>query len=229
MEDDSDYELVAEFGLEIDEQATKRSTYTASEERSLRVLGHENRIGIAMRAPRPAESDDPNRAGYDIGMMLAVHAHPECRFVWSRLVVDLSGTPDAMIEDMVPDEVEDSAVEIDTTVKGLKFATVLKVVNVEVNPELARKRTTYFPTMTASGAGFRKAYWDFMAKGNDYLHANRELRLLISAPAGKPVVATVVVRAQVRLLGLKNLVPLRKRGSLEATVNLVPGTTQTGE
>jgi len=229
VEDDSDYELVAEFGLEIDEQATKRSTYTASEERSLRVLGHENRIGIAMRAPRPAESDDPNRAGYDIGMMLAVHAHPECRFVWSRLVVDLSGTPDAMIEDMVPDEVEDSAVEIDTTVKGLKFATVLKVVNVEVNPELARKRTTYFPTMTASGAGFRKAYWDFMAKGNDYLHANRELRLLISAPAGKPVVATVVVRAQVRLLGLKNLVPLRKRGSLEATVNLVPGTTQTGE
>lgn len=229
MEDDSDYELVAEFGLEVDEQEANRSSYTASEERSLRVLGHENRIGIAMRAPRPAESDDPNRAGYDIGMMLAVHAHPECRFVWSRLVVDLSGTPDAMIEDMAPDEVEDSAVEIDTTIKGLKFATVLKVVNIEVNPELARKRTTYFPIMTASGAGFRKAYWDFMAKGNDYLHANRELRLLISAPVGKPVVATVVVRAQVRLLGLKNLVPLRKRGSLEATINLVPGTSQTGE
>ena len=227
MEDDCEYELVAEFGLEVDEQEANRSTYTASEESSLSVLGHENRIGIAMRAPRTAESGDPNRAGYDIGMMLAVHAHPECRFVWSRLVVDLSGTPDAMIEDMVPDEVEDSAVEIETTVKGLKFVALPKVVNVEVNPELARKRTTYFPTMTASGAGFQKAYWDFMAKGNDYLHANRELRLLVSAPAGKPVVATVVVRARVRLLGLKNLVPLRKRGNLEATINLVPGTGQT--
>jgi hypothetical protein len=229
VEDDSDYELVTEFELEVDEQEATRSTYTTSEERSLSVLGRENRIGIAVRAPRPAESDDPNRAGYDIGMMLAVHAHPECRFMWSRLVVDLSGTPDAKIEDMAPDKVEDSAVEIETIVKGLKFAPVLKVINVEVNPELTRKRTTYFPTMTASGAGLSKAYWDFMAKGNDYLHANRELRLLISAPAGKPVVATVVVRARARLLGVKNLVPLRKRGSLQAIINLVPGTAQTGE
>ena len=229
MEDDSDYEIVTEFELEVDEQEVTRSTYTASEERSLRVLGRENRIGIAMRAPRPTESDDPNRAGYDIGMMLVVHAHPECRFVWSRLVVDLSGTPDARIEDMVPDEVEDSAVEIETSVKGFKFVPLLKVVNVELNPELARKRTTYFPTMTASGAGLGKAYWDFMAKGNDYLHANRELRLLVSAPAGKPVVATVVVRARVRMLGVKNFVPLRKRGSLEATINLVPGTVRTSE
>ncbi|MGH8326197.1 MAG: hypothetical protein ACRET2_05485 [Steroidobacteraceae bacterium] len=229
MEDDSDYEIVTEFELEVDQQEADRSTYTASEERSLSPLGRDNRIGVAMRAPRPAESDDPNRAVYDIGLMLAVHAHPECRFVWSRLVVDLSRTPNAMIEDMVPDKVEDSAVEIETSIKGLKFVPVLKVINVEVNPELARKRTTYFPTMTASGAGFRKAYWDFMAKGNDYLHANRELRLLISAPAGQPVVAALVVRARVRLLGVKNLVPLRKRGSLEATINLVPGTAQIGE
>jgi hypothetical protein len=229
VEDDSDYEIAAEFELEVDEQETNRSTYTASEERSLSLLGHENRIGIAVRAPRPAESDDPNRAGYDIGIILVVHAHPECRFVWSRLIVDLSGTPDATIEDMVPDKVEDTAVEIDTTVKGLKFATVLKVVNIEVNPELARKRTVYFPTMTASGAGLSKAYWDFMAKGNDYLHTNRELRLVVSAPAGKPVVAAVVVRARVRLLGVKNLIPLRKRGSLEAIINLVPGTAQAGE
>lgn len=230
MEDDSDYQIVEEFELEIDKQEADRSAFTASEERLLSVLGHENRIGVAMRAPRLVESDDPSRAVYDIGLMLAVHAHPECRFVWSRLVIDLSGTPGTMIEDMVPGEVEDRAVEVETRLgAGLKFATVLKTVNVEVDPQLARKRTVYFPTVTASGTGFRKAYWDFMAKGNDYLHANKELRLLVSAPVGKPVVATVVVRARVRLLGLKSLVPLRKRGSLEATVNLVPDTTQTGE
>jgi hypothetical protein len=222
--DETAFTTVAEFELEPDKYEADRSRYTASEERALSLLGHENRVGIALRTPQPAQTDDPSRAVYDVGLMLVVHAHPECRFVWSRLVVDLSGTPSAVIEDMAPNTVEDTAVEVETRVgAGLKFATVFKAVDVEVEPGLSRKRTVYFPSMTASGIGFYKGYWDFMAKGNDYLHANRELRLLVSAPAGVPVVAALTVRARVRMLGFRNLVPLRKRGGLETVVELVPG------
>ena len=223
VHDDADYTLVAEFELEVDEHETDRSGFTASEERLLNVLGRGNRIGIALRSPHPARSDDPDRTVNDIGLMLVVHAHPECRFVWSRLVVDLSDPPGATIEDMVPKEVDETAVEIETRIGAdLKFATISKPVNISRDQELARKRTAYFPTVTASGPGFRTAYWDFTAKGDEYLHASRELRLLVSAPAGSPVMAALTVRVRVRLPGLRNLIALRKRGELNSTMCLVP-------
>lgn len=222
---DDDFAIAAYFDLEVDEQEDDRSQYTPVEERALRLLGRENRVGVAVRTPQPTKCSEPGQAAYDIGLMLVVHAHPECRFVWSRLVVDLSDTPGAVVEDMAPAEVEDHAVEVETRVgAGLKFTTVLKAVDIELKPELARKRTVHFPTVTASGTGFRKAYWDFMANGDNYLHANRELRLLVSAPAGTPVIASVALRARLRLPGLPNLVPLRKRASLASTVELVSET-----
>jgi hypothetical protein len=217
-----DFATITYFELEADEQDDDRSQYTPVEERALRLLGRENRVGVAVQTPRPTKTGEPGQAAYDIGLMLVVHAHPECRFVWSRLVVDLSSTPGAIVEDMSPAEIENHAVEVETRVgAGLKFTTVLKAVDIELKPELARKRTVHFPTVTASGTGFRKAYWDFMANGDNYLHANRELRLLVSAPAGAPVVASVAVRARLRLPGLRSLVPVRKRAGLESTVELV--------
>lgn len=219
---DGNFAIAAYVELEVDEQEVDRSRYTPVEERTLRLLGRENRVGVAVRAPRPAETSEPGMSAYDIGLMLVVHAHPECRFVWSRLVVDLSNPPGAVVEDMVPAEVETNPVEVETRVgAGLKFTTVLKAVDIELKPEMARKRTVHFPTVTASGTGFHKAYWDFMANGNDYLHTNRELRLLVSAPAGAPVVASMTIRARLRLPGLPNLVPMRKRANLVSTVELV--------
>ncbi|MEV6951149.1 hypothetical protein [Streptomyces sp. NPDC051183] len=222
--DDDDFTLVEEFALDVDEQEDARSEYTAAEERTLRLLGHENRIGVAVRTPAPADAPGPGRAAYDIGLMLVVHAHPECRFVWSRLVVDLTATPGAVIHDMVPDQVEDTAVEVETRVgAGLAFATLFSAVDISATPEVTRRRTVHFPTVTASGTGFHKAYWDFAAKGGSYLHSNRELRLLVSVPAGAPVVASFGVRARLRMPGLRNLVPVRKKGGLDSTVVLVPG------
>ncbi|KUN04019.1 hypothetical protein AQI95_21535 [Streptomyces yokosukanensis] len=224
---DDDFTLVDAFALEVDEEEADRSAYTVSGEQALRLFGHENRIGIAIRAPEraPDAAAGPGQgdAVYDIGLMLVVHAHPECRFVWSRLVVDLTATPGAVVQDMVPSEVEETAVEVEARLgAGLKFATVLSAVDVEARPELVRRRTVHFPTVTASGTGFRKAYWDFMAKDDSYLHTNRELRLLVSAPADAPVVGSFSVRARLRMPGLKNLVPVRKKGGLETTVQLVP-------
>lgn len=222
---DDEFRTVAEVPLEIDEQEPDRS-YTAVEERSLALLGRDNRLGIALRDPQRVEPGDSDisRAAYDVALMMVVHAHPECQFVWSRLIVDLNPTPGAIIEDMAPSEIEDVPVEVETKVGvGLKFSTSISAANVELAPELTRKRTVYFPSVSASGTGFRKAYWDFQAKGDSYLHTNRELRLLISAPADAPVNARLLVRAKVRMRGVKNLIALRPRnGILESSIELVP-------
>lgn len=221
---DEEFRTVVEVPLEIDEQEPDRA-YTAVEERSLKLLGRDNRIGIALRAPNQvANPSGADRAAYDIALMMVVHAHPECQFVWSRLIVDLGPTPGAIIEDMAPSEIEDVPVEVETKVGvGLKFSTSISAANVSLVPELSRKRTIYFPSVSASGTGFHKAYWDFQAKGDSYLHTNRELRLLVSAPADAPVNAALLVRAKVRMRGVTNLIALRpKNGSLECSIELAP-------
>jgi hypothetical protein len=218
--------MVAEYHLEPDEQDTYRAESRVPAEQLLALRGRDNRIGIAARLPVATATKDlpPDRAAYDIALMLVLHAHPECRFMWSRLVVDLSPTPGAVIEDMSPSEVEDVPVEVETKVgAGLQFATVLKAVDLQVNPELSRKRTVHFPKVLASGTGFRQAYWDFSASGDDYLHVNRELRVLVTAPAQAPVTASFTIIAKARLHGFPDLLHLRgKKGRLDSTVTLVP-------
>jgi hypothetical protein len=94
---------------------------------------------------------------------------------------------------------------------------VSKAVDVAAKPELSRKRTVFFPTVAATGTGFHKAYWDFYAKAGDYLHADKELHLLINAPSATPVTAAFTIRAKIRFRGLARLIPLLCRtGGVDA-------------
>lgn len=223
---DEDFHLIGESVLEVDEEETDRAEYLPSAEEALRLIGRDNRVGIVARKPvrTPSPSLPRGRVAYDIGLMLVLHAHPECKFKWSRLVVDLASTPNAIIEDMAPAEVMDEPVEVETRVGAeLKFATILKAVDIQLTPEVTRKRTVHFPSVTASGTGFPKGYWDFQAGEGSYIPSNRELRLLCSAPAHAPVAATFVVRVEARLKGWRDLIPLRaKHGGLDVALTLVP-------
>src|SRR5262249_34873740 len=141
-----------------------------------------------------------------------LHAHPECTFDWARLVVDLTPTPNARIADMSPREVEDVPVDIETKVGvGLKFSVIGTPVNIQAAPEESRKRTVFFPRVLVAGVGFHKGVWDFFAKAGDYLHVDKELRLLVEAPAGSEIRANAIVRAKVRLRGIGALLPLIAR------------------
>lgn len=229
MEDnfmDDDFRLIGESALEIDRDEQDRADFLPSAEEFLRVLGRDNRVGIAARKPVPTLSGSlpPGRTAYDIALMLVVHAHPECKFDWSRLVVDLTPTPGAIIEDMTPTDIMDNPVDIETKIGAdLKFTTILKAVDVQLNPEITRKRTVHFPLVTASGTGFAKAYWDFQSSGGGYIPSSRELRLLVSSPAESTVAAKFTVRAEIRLQGWQNLIPLRaKHGGLDVALTLVP-------
>ena len=110
---------------------------------------------------------------------------------------------------MSPRDVSDVPIEVETTLGvDLSLSLLTKVVDIGAKPEISRKRTVFFPTVTATGTGFRKAYWDFYPKAGDYLHADKELHLLVNAPADVPVTAGVTVRAKVRFRGFPRLIPL---------------------
>jgi hypothetical protein len=121
----------------------------------------ENRIALAIGKINQLEETGATHA--DVPLMVTVHSHPECRFRWSRLIVDLSPTPGARIRDISRREVRgDKPVEIKTSVGiGFKIETAAKALSAEVSPKVEQSRTVYYPDIVSSGLGTKKALWDF--------------------------------------------------------------------
>jgi hypothetical protein len=213
--------------LDLDEEglADERGSGPASEivgDKDIRLMLRRNRIALAKGAvTRVAGAGGV--VGYDIPLTCAVHSDPDCRFRWSRLIVDLTATPGARIADMVPREVlDDQPVELTTTIGlGLKFNVASTVLGAELTPQYSQKRTVYYPQIVSSGTGFARGYWDFLALDDRYLHADRELRLLAEAPVDAPVSARFQLRAKVKLAGIAGLIPLLARsGAIEGVYRL---------
>jgi hypothetical protein len=215
---------LADLSFDIDQEEADRAVTEVIDDETLSLVRRDNRVALAHAPARVISAPDvaAERSAYDVPLLFVVHAHPDCTFVWSRLIVDLTPTPDCIVSDMSPREVEDLAVDVETTVGlGLSFSIAAKAVDVGAKPELAKKRTVYFPTVLTSGVGFRKAYWDFLPKAGDYLHTDKELRLLVDAPTETSVLADLTVRAKVRFRGLPRLIPLLARTSqMKARIRL---------
>lgn len=217
---EDEFTPLAELTFDVDKAEADRATTEVIDDETLRLLRRDNRVALARAPVRTVTGPavGPGRSAYEVPLLFVVHAHPECTFVWSRLMVDLSPTPDCVVADMAPREVQDLAVDVETTVGvDLSFSIVSKAVDVGAKPELGRKRTVYFPELLASGVGFHKAYWDFHAKAGDYLHTDKELRLLVDAPVDTDVMADVAVRAKVKFRGLPRLIPLLARTAKSET------------
>ena len=224
MTDSDDYETLFEASFDLDPAGAPRERGGAPmvDDRTIELLRRENRIALRKGPARQLTSADgePGVAYYDVPLVCVAHSHPECRFRWTRLLVDLSPTAGARISDMAPREVEgEGPVEIETSVGvGLKFEFAAKAVTAEAEPSLKTKRTVYYPRVTSSGAGFVKGYWDFLALTSDYLHTNRELRLLVAAPDGAPVDARFRLSAKVAMAGIAGAIPLLVRtGEIDNT------------
>ena len=214
MNDQSTFETLFERTFDIDDKASAELGGEAVIiDHNIRLLLRENRIALAKGKSSPVQSNDLGLAYYDVPLICVVMSHPECRFQWSRLIVDLSLTKEARICDMSPQEVRgNKPVELKTTIgANLKFETVGKVLSFELAPEIASSRTVYYPEIVSAGPGFTIGYWDFLALTSDYLHANRELRLLVSAPVGAPLQARFILRAKVKFAGVAGIIPLLAR------------------
>jgi hypothetical protein len=211
-------EVFVESALDLDEEGVtaERAPGAATAiigDKDIRLLLRDNRIALARESARKVPTDG-GPVAYDVPLICVVHSHPKCRFEWSRVLVDVTPTPDAIIADMSPREVMDAnPVELQTTVgAGLKFTIAGGLVGAELSPQLAKSRTVYYPRIVSSGAGFTRGYWDFLALGDQYLHANRELRVLIQVPREAAVFARFQLRARVELTGVAGRIPLLARG-----------------
>ncbi|ROQ35101.1 hypothetical protein EDD98_4155 [Streptomyces sp. PanSC19] len=207
----------------VEEDEADRS-FTTVDEATVRLLRRETRIGLARGRVTPVDTDEPGVHGYDIPLILVVQTHPESTVAWSRLVLDLSPTPGATISDMSPSLVEgETPQEIETTLgANLTFSVAGTPLGVEAGPEVLRRRTVYCPRITSSGIGFPTAYWDFRASDREFLHVNEELRLLVRAPADRPVDAVVTLRTRVRPKGLGRFLRLSgKLAGIDGSFRLV--------
>jgi hypothetical protein len=209
--DASAFRQLFDARLEIDDAGVDRNDPAVDNivgDENIRLLMRENRIALAIGKINKLEETGATHA--DVPLMVTVHSHPECRFRWSRLIVDLSPTPGARIGDISPREVRgDKPVEIKTSVGiGFKFETAAKLLSAEVSPKVEQSRTVYYPDIVSSGLGTKKALWDFLALTSEYLHANRELRVLVSGPGGLPLKVRFTLRAKVKMQGFAGLIPL---------------------
>ncbi|MER5432318.1 hypothetical protein [Streptomyces sp. NPDC002588] len=216
------FELLALVEPEVEEDRDERG-FEAVHEEVIRTMRRETRIGLARGTVQSLGTGEPGRRGYDIPLICVVQTHPECTVRWSRLVLDLSVTAGARVEDMAPILVEgQEPVEIETTLGvGLSFDTVVAGLGAELTPQVTRRRTVYCPRITSSGIGFPAACWDFRASDQEFLHVNEELRLLASAPDGAPLKARVTLRARVVPRGFARVVGLTGKLGVLDVVSLL--------
>ena len=94
----------------------------------------------------------------------------------------------------------------------LTFDIVPHVLSADAGREQATTRKVHYPLITTSGKGFHKAVWNFTSAPGQYLHAEREMRLLVSAPQGVKVSARFNLLAQISLDGLAGKIPCSASG-----------------
>jgi len=225
MEAELTFEPLLETALELDEEGLDRRHEAIIGDRNIRFLLRENRIALqkGRTAVYPAlGEEDQGTTYYVVPLICVVHSHPECRFEWSRLTIDLSPARGTRIRDMAPLEVRDKPVEIKTSVGlGMKFEMMRRLLGAEVKMEYQHSRTCYYPDIVSSGIGFDVGYWDFLALTSDYLHSNRELYLLVQAPGGQRPLARFNLTAKVKLAGVLGSVPLlARKGAIDEVYKL---------
>lgn len=186
----------------------------------LRVLARENHLSLWRSDPDLVDLGD-GTAALDLSLHCVAHAHPDCRFRWVRLTLDFADASGVQIADMSPrDEISTIPVTLRTTWSGgLSFEIESLPLAPEAQVERSREQNVYFPKLTASGIRFRSAVWDFTAVGEEPLHVDRDLRLLLSTPTPAATVpVTITLRGHVSVTGLPGTIPLLGRRTSTATV-----------
>ncbi|GAB2620319.1 hypothetical protein GCM10027168_60480 [Streptomyces capparidis] len=210
----------ADFPMEIDEAALEERAEPVSFDTRTRLLARENRFGLrAGPAVRHELGTSPGTA-VDLPLRCVAHRHPECRLRWVSLLVDLSGC-DGTVLDLSPrDEVAAHPVRVTTTFGGgLAFQIAAVPVGPEATAERSTRQDVFYPKVTSSGQGFSAARWDFTQVGQEPLHVDRELRLLVGVPAGTGETRLhAVLRAGLSVQGALGVLPLvgRRRVHLDA-------------
>ena len=231
MEDNEEFRLLFDEPLDIDERRLGEETRgdVVLGDRDLSILKRPYRVALGLGVVEN-HGRLPGQEGlvcYDIPLRCVLHPAAGCRFTSARLVVDLNpygGTPVVLVRDMTPREIKGGdPVEVTTTVSAhLTFDIVPHVLSADAGREQSTTRKVHYPVISTSGKGFHKAVWTFTSVQGQHLHAEREMRVLVSAPEGVKVQAAFNLVAQVALDGMAGKIPLlRKREEIGKIYPLV--------
>lgn len=207
------------------EELEERAETAAIVQRDYRLWGHENRLGLWRGAIRRRTIESGHRDIMDLPLRCVAHPHPECRFRYVHLVVDLTcaedGAPQsAVVEDLSPRYVEGpEPVKIITKRAGeLGFTCETLNLGPNISAEMSQEYQVYFPVIRSSGVGFGTAVWDFEAVLDAPLHVDRDLWLCVSVPTALSALY-VQFRFEVRLQcpGLTSWLPLIGRRTVSVT------------
>jgi hypothetical protein len=206
--------------LDIDKNALLERGESLTIDHDIKVLARANRLALH-RDPfsrHPANEDTGGMDIVEVPLYCVAHAHPDCRFRWVRITLDLGSNEGVVIQDMSPrDEVADHPVKITTTYHGgLSFTIASVPLAPEVSVERSMERDVYFPTVTVSGAKLTHAIWDFTAIAGGPLHVNRDLRLLVGVPSSLAEIEVgLTLRAAVVAAGVTGVIPLIGRHTVK--------------
>lgn len=214
--------------LDVDESAGERNTEIVGDQ-DVRLLGKDNRIALSLGdVVSLGPTSRPGMLGYDTVLRCVIHPHPGCHFRSAKLVVDLTATPNAVVLDMAPREVRGtSPVEVTTRIgTGLSLEMVPSVVAGEVQRERSTRQTVHQPVVLTSGRGMACALWDFRSAQDADLQPDRELRLVVAAPAGTSLAARFNLRAEIALGASGRVVRfMRRKTEIDRTYRLIDVTT----
>lgn len=221
-----DAELLFDAELEPDRESIERATRDVVGEQRIKVIGRENRVRLYKQEPvqinsyvspgiREADTDY-----FSISFRCTLHPHPECRFQYARVAIDMSEhSPGVIVRDLFPREVvAPLAIE-----KNLKLTAALEYgfLKVAVDRSTKFSQEIYYPKLYSFGRDSQTAYWDFRAIGDDVIRSDGLLFMLLSAPSNSSVHARITVAASVRT-GASLIIPLAiRKGQIEETYRLI--------
>ena len=200
----------AEPVLEIDEH-TERSVGPVAADQEIRVLARASRLALRCDPAARHDGPVPGTRLLDFPLRCVAHAHPDCRFRWVRVTLNLSETAGAYVTDLSPrDEISEHPVKVSTSYSGgLKFDIAALPLHPELSAERETEQDVYFPKISVSGIDFGYAMWDFTAVGEEPLKVDRPLRLLAAVPAAAAAIPVqLTLRALVTARGAVGRIPL---------------------
>jgi len=203
--------------LDLDEDTPRGGDRIVISDRVATIAG-ESRLSLWRDTPLWQNTGPADEWVVDLPMRCVAHAHPESRFRWVHFTADFGPSPGVVVSDLSPrDEVSDHPVKLTTTYRGgVSFDLATVALSPEVALERTREQDVYFPILRASGIHLRRAIWTFESPGEQPLHVDRNLRLLLTAPAATTGITVVfTLRAKVAVNGVVGHVPLLGRRTVQ--------------
>lgn len=177
-----------------------------------------SRLLIAQAGAQPITPGD--QPGGAVELICTFQPAHNCRFVWARLLLNLTNPPGICILDLAPRTVrEHEPVKFTIDDKGSLSVTYLGI-EAGVGADVRTEYAIYHCSVQGSGAGTALARWDFSEDPTIRNGIGREQSLVLTLPVTGVIAGSITISARLARPGLA--------GGLDAIMDLILGPTERG-